>query len=140
VIHRQGENVLAENNASNESQIRMLVENWARAVRQGKMEGVLAHHTNDIMMFDVIPPLQIKGIAAYEKTWELFFSCSPGGPGSFDLIDLEITANDTVAFCHARVNVSGIKVRLTMGFRKLQGEWLIVHEHHSALTDVEQEQ
>ena len=131
---------MADDNASNESQIRILVENWVKAVHDRDMEHVLARHTDDIVMFDVIPPLQIKGLAAYEKAWELFFLYSPGGPGSFDLSDLEITAGDTTAYCHALVNVSGNNVRLTMGFRKLQGEWLIAHEHHSVLSEVEQEQ
>ena len=69
---------MASNSHSNETQIRKLVENWAKAVREGNMQGVLAHHTDDVVMFDVPPPLQLKEPVAYKKTWDLFFEYSPG--------------------------------------------------------------
>lgn len=119
-----------------ESQIRELVEKWARAVRNGDMDGVLARHADDIVMFDVPPPLQSKGIDAYKKTWELFFSFQ--GKGGFDLRELQITASDNVAFCHSIVRIGDEeepKVRLTIGFRKINGSWIITHEHHSAPAD-----
>lgn len=120
-------------NNSNEIQIRTLVENWAKAVREGDMDGVLAYHTDDILMFDVPPPLQAKGMDAYKKNWELFFSYQP--QGGFDLSEFRIAADDTVAFGHGLLMIGSEKepaVRLTMGFRKVRGQWLIVHEHHSA--------
>ncbi len=90
---------------TNEDQIRTLVENWAKAVRAQDMEGAVAHHSADIVMFDVPEPLQWIGIDEYRKTWELFFANSPGGPGSFDLAELQITAADKVAWCHALIKV-----------------------------------
>ena len=36
---------------SNEIQIRTLVENWAKAVREGEIDSVLANHTDDIVLF-----------------------------------------------------------------------------------------
>ena len=50
---------MASNSHSKETQIRKLVENWAKAVREGNMQGVLAHHTDDVVMFDVPPPRAI---------------------------------------------------------------------------------
>ena len=47
----------------NATQIRALVEGWASAVRAKDMDGVLANHSDDIVMFDVPMPLQSKGIA-----------------------------------------------------------------------------
>ena len=67
----------------------------------------------------------------YRKTWELFFDHSPGGPGSFDVVELQITASETVAYCHGLVTVADATVRLTMGLRKEKNEWVIAHEHHS---------
>lgn len=116
---------------TNESQIRALVEAWAKAVRAGDMDGALANHTDDILMFDVPLPIQSKGMAEYKKTWELFFKFSPGGEGSFDVTELNITAEDKVAFSTALVKIFDSRVRLTMGFRKVEGKWLIAHEHHS---------
>ena len=67
----------------------------------------------------------------YEKTWELFFDHSPGGPGSFDVAELRITSDESVAYCHALVKIVDSTVRVTMGLRKENGRWLIAHEHHS---------
>jgi ketosteroid isomerase-like protein len=37
-------------------QIRTLIEKWAKAVHIGDLDGVLADHATDIVMFDVPPP------------------------------------------------------------------------------------
>jgi uncharacterized protein (TIGR02246 family) len=122
---------------TNKTPIRTLVENWAKAVRAKDMDGVLAHHSDDILMFDVPMPLQAKGMEEYKKTWELFFDNNPGGPGSFDVTELRITASETVAYCHALVKIFDSKVRITIGMRKENGQWLIAHEHHSYPIDLE---
>jgi ketosteroid isomerase-like protein len=116
---------------SSESQIRAVLQGWAKAVRDVDMDGILAHHSDDIVMFDVPPPVQQRGREAYKKTWELFFTYSSGGAGSFDLHELRITAGDSVVFAHALLDVAGSTARLTMGLEKVGGEWLIAHEHHS---------
>jgi len=51
-----------------EAAIRGLIENWAKAVRNKDIDGILANHALDILMFDVPPPIQSKGIDAYRKT------------------------------------------------------------------------
>jgi uncharacterized protein (TIGR02246 family) len=116
---------------SNEDQIRTLVENWAAAVRAKDLEGAVAHHTGDIVMFDVPLPLQSHGVEEYRKTWELFFANNGGGPGSFEVTDLRIAASDAIAYCHALLKIFESTARLTMGFRKEKGQWLVAHEHHS---------
>ena len=121
----------ADNDGSDENRIRRLIEDWARAVRDGDMDGILAHYPDDVVLFDVPPPAMRKGMAAYRDSWELFFSYSPGGEGAFDLLDLQITAGDTVAFGHALVRIFDNRVRLTLGLREVDGDWLIAHEHHS---------
>jgi ketosteroid isomerase-like protein len=112
-------------NNSNENQIRILVENWAQAVREKAMYGAVAHHSYDVVMFDVPPPLQSRGIEAYRRTWELFFENDFDDEASFELVDLDITAGDTVAFCHALLRIGGSEEpqgRLTIGLQKVQGE------------------
>jgi ketosteroid isomerase-like protein len=55
---------------SDEAEIRTLIERWAKAVKSGDMEGVLADHADDIVMFDVPPPENgVRGLAAYRATW-----------------------------------------------------------------------
>lgn len=118
-------------NSANDSEIRALIQNWAQAARAKNMAGVLEHHAADIVMFDVPMPLQSKGMDDYAKTWELFFANGPGGPGSFDLTELQVTAGDSVAYAHAILNVAGSQGRLTIGLRRQDGQWVIAHEHHS---------
>lgn len=129
-----------QNSAKNEAAIRGLVENWASAVRNKDMEQILAHHAADMLMFDVPAPLQLKGIEAYKQSWNSFFHWLDRR-GTFDLSELSITAGTDIAFCHALIHCgnarsSGQKddltVRLTIGLKKINGEWIILHEHHSA--------
>lgn len=90
-------------------------------------------------MFDVPPPFLSRGLDAYMVTWELFFS-NVEKPVSFSFEDIEVTAGSDVAFATANgrcVNIEGagkrepLEFRLTMGLRKLDGKWRVMHEHHS---------
>jgi len=122
-------------NNSNETQIRKIIENWAEAVRAGDIKDILANHTKDILMFDVPEPLQSKGMAAYKKTWDLFFQYGPPSKDVFVIEDLRITAGEDVAFATGLLRIGGSKkpvCRLTLGLKKIQGKWCIAHEHHSA--------
>ena len=53
---------------ASESAIRTLIESWARAVHAGDLDGVLADHSDDIQMFDALPPNELRGVEAYCKT------------------------------------------------------------------------
>lgn len=116
----------------NENQIEDLINNWAQAVRDCNMEGILANHSNDIVMFDVPLPMQSRGIDEYKKTWEYFYKFSPGGEKSFSLTETKIFCGEDTAFSHSLIQVFDFTCRLTMGFKKINGKWMIVHEHHSA--------
>ncbi|WP_018254909.1 YybH family protein [Salinispora mooreana] len=131
--------------ATNEEHIRTLIERWAEAVHHGDLTGVLADHTQDIVMFDVPPPQQgVRGIDAYRETWPPFFRWQAQG-ASFDIESLEVTAGEDVAFAYALLRCGterdfadnpDNRLRLTFGLRKQIGRWVIVHEHHSfPLTD-----
>ena len=64
------------NTTTDEAAIRDLIENWAKAVRTKNLNGFLASHSPEILMFDVPPPIQSKGIEAYKKTWDCSFLVS----------------------------------------------------------------
>ena len=119
--------------------IRNLVEDWASSVRRRDLNGILRNHSPSILMFDVPPPLQSKGIGAYAKTWELFFSWSRD-PAVFDISEMSITASTDVAFVTAVMRCAGtegngadidLDFRLTIGLRKIGDQWTVMHEHHS---------
>ena len=125
--------------SSDETEVRSLIERWTMAVRGQDRAGIRANHADDILMFDVPPPLRSRGIAEYMATWELFFG-SVEEPVVFNLTDVEITAGIDVAFATAIghcVNIDKssqrepLTFRLTMGLRKMAGRWVVTHEHHS---------
>ena len=131
--------------ATDEEQIRTLIERWADAVHRGDLAGVLADHAEDIVMFDVPPPHQgVRGLDAYRETWPPFFRWQAQG-ASFEIESLEITAGDDVAFAYALLRCGTERdfaddpqnrLRLTLGLRKQAGRWVVAHEHHSfPLTD-----
>ena len=129
----------ATNGTIDEAAIRDLVENWARAVRDKNLDGILANHSPDMLMFDVPPPLQSRGIDAYKKTWDLFYSWSQDSV-VFDITEMNITAGSDVAFITALMRCAGteangdrseLEFRLTIGLRKIGGRWIVMHEHHS---------
>jgi uncharacterized protein (TIGR02246 family) len=123
-----------------EKQIRTLIEQWAAAVHSGDMDGVLADHAHDIVMFDVPPPHEgVRGIDAYRETWPAFFEWQAQG-ASFEIVSLDVTVGDEVAFAYALLRCgtpqaladsAGNRLRLTLGLRKEHGRWVVAHEHHS---------
>ena len=123
---------------SDEADIRELILGWAKAVRNEDFSGIRAHHDPDILMFDVPPPFQSRGLDSYMATWDIFYP-SQARPITFDFKQIEITAGADVAFATAighcgyieRSVTIDLKFRLTMGFQKKNGDWVIVHEHHS---------
>ncbi len=119
--------------------VRSVVESWAAAVRRRDYGGILQHHSSDIVMFDVPPPFQSRGIDAYRMTWDTFFSWS-SDPIPFAFTDMSITAGSEVAFVVGTLRCvepgadgghKGLDVRLTVGLRKIDGQWTVTHEHHS---------
>jgi uncharacterized protein (TIGR02246 family) len=125
---------------SDETEIRALIENWAKAVHAGDMDGVLADHADDIVMFDVPPPENgVRGIDAYRETWPPFFEFQKQG-AVFEIVSLEVTAGDDVAFAYGLLRCGtpeelskdpDNRLRLTIGLRKERGRWIVTHEHHS---------
>lgn len=128
-----------QGNADDIAAIRQLVESWTAAVRRRDYGAILQDHAPDIVMFDVPPPFQSRGLAAYEQTWDQFFSWSTE-PIPFDVNEMSITAGSDVAFVVATMRCAEpgahgelipLAFRLTIGLRKIGGRWTVTHEHHS---------
>lgn len=124
---------------SAENEVRTIVQNWCKAISEGDRMAILAHHSNDLLMFDF--PGTVKGLDAYGKTWDFFFT-DPQGVISFVPREIAVSAGDDIAFVSCMVHCEGtsagaVDLRLTTGLRKVGGEWVIVHEHHSVPTKEE---
>ncbi len=122
-----------------ESEIRALIERWVTAVQARDLAGVLADHSNDVVMFDVPPPNEVRGLDAYRDTWPPFFEWLEQG-AVFELLSLDVTAGEDVAFATALLRCGteqglsedpDMRLRLTVGLRNEGGHWVVTHEHHS---------
>src|SRR5580692_5359978 len=86
--------------SEDEDEIRVLIERWAKAVRDEDRMGIRADHDADILMFDVPPPFLSRGLDAYMATWETLFSAAEK-PVAFDFHDVEVSCGEDVGFATA---------------------------------------
>src|ERR1700748_3386191 len=128
-----------QNASGEEAAVRDLIEAWADSVRRKDYAGILRSHTADFVMFDVPPPFRSVGLDSYRKPWDCFFSWS-SGPVRFEIQEMDVTAGADVAFAFASMRCEGpgadgepepLDFRLTICLRKVDGQWMIAHEHHS---------
>lgn len=124
---------------SGEVAIRDVLENWARATREGRQDDVLANHLNDLVIFDVLPPLKYDSAESYRASWD---DWQPDAQGEmrFELQDLSISAGEEVGFAFGLLQCGGTlpngrtfrdTVRVTFCLRKVAGRWKVAHQHVS---------
>jgi uncharacterized protein (TIGR02246 family) len=128
--------------ATDEDLITDLINEWGKAVQARDLDGAIARHTDDMLMYDV-PALELRGIDEYRDSWPGFFEAL-GDNGIWDIGEIEVRAGDTVAFATAIVHCvatgpggehQDLQVRLTVGLKKVDGQWTVAHEHHSLVSD-----
>lgn len=119
---------------ANEIPIRELINDWAKATREGNNDAVLSNHAADVLIFDVLAPLQYKSAKEYRKSWDEWHP-ELSAESVFDIHDLNITAGETVAFAHCLIECGKTPnldwVRATFCLRKTDGKWLVTHQHIS---------
>ena len=136
---------MAAQRAIDEDDIRRRIDSGVKAMRAMDLEGVMALYAPDMVSFDIVPPLRHVGAAAKRKQWvDVFARYQP--PLGYELRDLTITVGDDVAFGYSLNRVSGTLrngqrsefwLRWTACFRKIDGEWLIVHDQVSVPVDLQ---
>lgn len=129
---------MASTEARDENQIRELIESWTKALRHKDVAGVMSHYAADVVAFDLAPPLEHRGEAIRRGLAEWFPTFE--GPIGYEIRDLSVTTGNDVAFSHSLNRLTGkrtsgettdVWVRATVCFRKIDGEWVVVHEHVS---------
>jgi uncharacterized protein (TIGR02246 family) len=131
--------------AVDEAGIRQRIDQLVQAIRAMDLEGVKPIFAPDIVSFDIVPPLRHVGAEAKWKNWADVFTVYQR-PLGYEIHDLTITLGDDVAFGHSLNRISGTLkngnrtdswVRWTGCFRKIDGNWLIVHDQVSVPIDLE---
>lgn len=127
-----------------ENEIRGLMDTWLTAVRAANVDAIMAVYAPDVIAYDAIGKLQFEGAEAYGAHWKACMEMCQGM--IFEPREPTIIANGDVGFSYALIKCGGQDnegkemtswMRMTTGYRKLGGQWKIVHEHFSMPFDME---
>jgi ketosteroid isomerase-like protein len=128
--------------SSSEVELRHRIEALAQAIRDKDVDRLMKFYAADVVVFDLRPPLDARGTAAYRRNFERWFA-SFAGPIGFELKDLRLASSGGTAFCNYLGHVKGTRpgdrkadywVRGTTCFEHRDGHWLVTHEHISMPT------
>ncbi|GAA4387744.1 hypothetical protein GCM10023088_60210 [Actinomadura verrucosospora] len=127
-----------------EAGIRGQVGKIVEGIRAKDLKALERLYAEDVVSFDVEPPLQHVGIAAKLKNWTNVFTFFE--EVDYEVRDLALTVGGDVAFghCFGRLSgtlkngtaTSGMWVRATFCFRKAGDDWLIAHDQVSVPLDM----
>ncbi|MEU2061010.1 nuclear transport factor 2 family protein [Streptomyces sp. NPDC013455] len=127
-----------------EAVIRRQVDMITQALQAKDPDGLRKLYATDIVSFDIEPPLQSVGVEAKLENWAPVFAFFESV--TYDVRGLTLTVGDDVAFGHAFARLSGtlkdgtamsgMWVRVTYCFRKIDGIWLITHDQVSVPLDI----
>ncbi len=133
-----------ERKKNDEAAIQRRLDELTIALHDKNIKGVMSLYAQEVVTFDIVPPLQYLGADALRKLWEeVFFVYQTI---TYEIHDLSITVGDDMAFTHSLNRMSGSMttgqktdywLRWTACFRKINGKWLIVHHQVSVPVDLE---
>ena len=128
-----------------ETKIRDLMDDWAQALCSRDVDAIVSRQAPGVVSFDVVNPLQYVGSHETRRRAEEWLS-SFQGPVGLEIRDLSVAVGDDVAFAHSLNRVSGrmadgqaiaMWLRSTVCFRKIDGQWMVTHQHSSVPFDGE---
>lgn len=126
-----------------EEELRQVVLERVAAVHAKNPEPLGAWRAANVVTFDVLPPLHARGSEAVEEKTQAWFDSYAGEIG-YEVHNLHITVSGDVGFCSFVYHVGGtlvagdevdMWVRATLGCRRIDGNWLITHDHESVPFD-----
>ena len=132
------------NKATDVAKIRSVIGKWEEAIRAKDSRQLTSGFANDVVLFDLIEPLEYAGTAALKERAEAWLS-SFEGPIDYETKDLRITTGEDLAFCHSLNHVKGMNKggkkidmwwRATVCIRRAGENWLVEHEHSSVPFDM----
>jgi uncharacterized protein (TIGR02246 family) len=131
--------------AEAEALIRQRVEDAVKALRAKDIDGVMPLYAPDLVSFDITPPLRYVGADNKRRAWQEAFATFTG-PFDYEVRDLNVTTHGDLAFVHSLNHVTAtlaggqivdMWLRWTACFRRIDGAWLVVHDHVSVPADLE---
>jgi uncharacterized protein (TIGR02246 family) len=136
----------AESDTKAEKEIKALGRQWVEAFRNKDADALIKLYVpgDSLVVFDVIPPRQYVGSEAYRKDFKEFFATF-NGPIKLEVSDFQVKARGGMGWARNIQHVTGrdvngkkidLTVRVTDVYEKIDGRWLVVHEHVSVPVDV----
>lgn len=125
------------------SDIESLLESWSDAIRRKDIDRLMSLYSSDIVYYDVVPPLQIKGADSVRRNFLRWFDLWTSSIGQ-EIQDRNVATSGDVAVAHMLVRASGTLksgrdvdywVRATLCCRRANDRWLIAREHVSLPVD-----
>jgi len=126
-------------------EIRGWLDRWMKAFKEKDADAVMALYADDVIAYDVVPPLQYVGKAAYRADYQQFFSQYEDNL-NVDIRDLHVGASGDLGYAAGLELISGtlkhgqksaVWLRFTSLFRKSDGRWLDFHDHVSVPVEIE---
>jgi ketosteroid isomerase-like protein len=128
-------------------EIRAIIDGVVADVEAKNVDAVMSHYSKDAVIFDAAIPRQYAGptgMAAWRKQYQDLLA-GASGPIHIELSNLVVSADETLGYAHfiAHFSSTGAKgggidttARQTDVFSKVDGQWVIVHEHISFPVDM----
>jgi len=137
--------VSQKGDAKSVEEIRKEIELFRQAILHKDMRGVTRYYWNspELVVFDVITPLSYVGWESFRKDWEGFF-VDFQTISAYDWNNVAIEASENLGYLRAFIHMKGrlnngelleITVRDTAIFRKVDGQWKVIHDHGSVPFD-----
>jgi uncharacterized protein (TIGR02246 family) len=126
-----------------ERELRDLVDERVRAVRERDSATLAVRPAEDVITFGVLPPLNSRGSQATVEHLRAWFD-GYDGPIDYSTHDVQASAQGDLGFCSYLYHVGGtlktgdqvnMWVRATLCCRRIDGRWRIVHDHESVPFD-----
>lgn len=124
--------------------IQAVIDALMKAVRTNDVEAFLRHCAPDIVVFDLVAPLEQKGWDAFRRSWDIGLR-SFEGPIEYEVEHLDISIGGDIAWSRSLAQFGGTtkdgtrtmnRIRSTLAFRKVGKEWKLVHQHVSVPFDM----
>jgi uncharacterized protein (TIGR02246 family) len=124
---------------TDEQQIRDLAERSAAAMRAGDAAGMIAAFTPDAVTFTLAPPLVQDTAATHDQAGLQAWLDGHGGAVGLDVGELTVVVEGDLAFSYGLQRMYSqpdgqafeLWHRATTCYRRVEGEWRIVHQHTS---------
>jgi ketosteroid isomerase-like protein len=128
------------------SEIRAAQLSIATGAEARNLDAIMSNYLDSekLFVFDVYPPRAYLGYDAFRKDWHDFLA-GLKEPITYQMQDMDVDTDGKLGYVHVIEHIVStdnagkpveINMRVTELYRKINGKWLIVHEHASVPVNI----